>query len=239
MKPEGCAIWNGPVWVRRAHRTICSKELGSPHIAGSVTLLDHWPLQKNKTDFSERGDWLLIHDAISDRIAPLLEEAKSKAFQFAINELCSEVSESLNQHYGVRVREKRGKGDSHGTRKPTGEASPRRNAAKIDRNATGSVDDRASRHSSRPYTIHPVDIKEDQIGRFFPETNSIHINTRCPLVHQVIEDGNRLAMLNLAIGIISIKSMREQVLAQDALERFYEFACGIQIGKEEHNATAQ
>lgn len=200
----GEKIYRGPFWVQYGHRNIVNTGIGigdytEESFAGTIVLGEGWKLTKNKDDFDDHKDEL--HDAIHQRIKPLLEKVSRLTQDVESNAFKSEIAGMLNAAIEKQRKEKRHPaGGGQGTVVPANTGRQRRRAQKIHPDVPGNVTGDAPR---RGYGLDYYHDQASGVGYYDYHGNKVKLNLAHPLVEMIRATKNKLAGYTVASAIVS------------------------------------
>jgi hypothetical protein len=251
--PDGVKMQNGPFWLQYGHRIVGETSLGASlgttcystsRIGGVIVLGKGWKLTRNKDDLSDNRDRL--NDAIFCRIEHLLQKGQSLAESIESQLLRSELESALNESVrpSTARKEKRSKGETHGTVLPIQSGQKRRKASQT-QEGSGSVDESGNRTSRRGFAFDWCSDDELKIGRFDSIGTRVYLNECHPFISQARAANNRPSMLACAYLLIAqhAATTRDQnkllaFEAGDVLENFGRFASTIKVEGATNEKTA-
>lgn len=107
-----------------AHRSLCSTarglgECNTNHIFGTVRLSQEWQVSRNKDDMLDK-DMEALEQRIEELAAPLIAKAQSQAETVESAAFDRDVQSKIAELLGQAVKERRDKGETHGTAEPKG-----------------------------------------------------------------------------------------------------------------------
>lgn len=185
------------------HRNIFSCALGAKghsiaRICGIVRLGKGWNLSTNKTGLSD--DPTALGEAIWERCERIIRKSEQMATHIFNRELETEVSKSLRGYFSEKKREKRDKGDSHGTVESKNTGRKRRNAKKTS-DSPGIIQDivdvSALSMEWRSYDNNSIG-KVDAIG------SKVYLNSNHARMKQHREGENLEAIVDWCLTLLTI-----------------------------------
>jgi hypothetical protein len=204
---EGVRVFRGPFWIQYGHRIIDGSSIGAQgystdRLGGRIILGKGWALTKNKDDLADFSDELA--DAIAEAIKPLLVKANDLSEQIESTALTSEIECAINEGMMSAVRESRNSGESSGTIPPAATGRKRRNAAKVNREKPGSVDDKNTKpRAKRGINFGWTHLDEHIAGKYDRYASRVDLNIEHKFVASMKAAGNKDALKAIAISVLA------------------------------------
>jgi hypothetical protein len=169
-------------------------------IAGFVELDDNWKLEKNKDGINDIEEDLLYQEV--QRVAePILRRAQSEHVTAENVDIESELTRRVNLHFFSLQKDRkarRGRGESHGTKKPTGGGS---NHAGAENDQEGTT---FPGRKTPGIKIEGIDLGEDDIRPgYCDDAGNVILNTSHSRVREWYRTRNLEVMEVLVAGLLS------------------------------------
>jgi len=207
---EGQKMFRGPLWLIRKHRIIEGTSIGigerysARRIGGEIHIGKEWKLAKHKDSLTESYDRL--SDAIHARILHVLEKADQLADTFESaalrNEIQAMLDDSINAGNDLK-KERRNKGDTHGTTESKNTGRERLRAANVSGKGKIAVSWRGGPQSKRGIAFDWIELEDERIGQVDATGKRVSLNLTNPYIATLHKQSNSTAAFLCIAALIA------------------------------------